>query len=287
MSTESSSADGHEYTHAAWKELLEVGLPKVDKVTTKNPVFVWQMGKVGSSAVAHSIERLGEYAVFHFHHTNANTIKRVIQAKRGAKVALPMDLLLSEKLLHVMDGIKAQKNEKIYVISAVRDPIARNVSAFFENLNVYAPDVDVSSGRDAQKLRELFLQTYSHATPTNWFDLELRFTAGIDVYKTPFDREKHTLRLSQAPFELLILRAEDDDRKKSMAMNELFGRSDIKLKKYNVAGKKDYAKLYSAFMDGLTFEAEFLDAQYSSKFCRHFYTDKELGLFKKRWGRAE
>jgi len=267
----------------AWKKLLEISGPGVGGKATEKPVFIWQMGKVGSSALAESVEKLGAYSVFHFHHTNADTIQKVVRAKTDAGVEIPKDLRLSQMLLEIMSAIKSQRHEKIYVISAVRDPIARNVSAFFQNLNIFAPDVDISSGRDAHKVREIFMRTYSHAIPTGWFNRELLHTAGMNIYKTPFDHEKTVLRLSEAPFELLVLRAEDADSQKSAALNELFDRSDIVLEKHNVSRKKKYANLYSAFMDGLKFEDSFLSAQYDTPLCRHFYTDEELRAFRERW----
>jgi Putative capsular polysaccharide synthesis protein len=276
-----SKIGGAEYP--AWKKLLEISAPRSESASSGSAVFIWQMGKVGSSALAESVETLGAHAVFHFHHTNADTIDKVVTAKMNAGVEIPKDLKLSQMLLSIMGAIKSQKHEKIYVISAVRDPIARNISAFFQNLNIFAPDVDSSFGHDALKLREIFMRTYSHSIPTGWFDRELLHTAGMDIYKTPFDHSKSALRLSEAPFELLVLRAEDADNKKSAALNELLGRSDIVIEKHNVSRRKKYARLYSAFMDGLSFETEFLSAQYDTPFCHHFYTDEELDSFRKRW----
>ncbi len=161
--------------------------------------------------------------------------------------------------------------------------MARNISAFFENLNIYAPGIDISSRREAYKLREVFMRKYAHSIPAGWFNRELRHTASIDVYKTPFDHNKRTLRISASPFELLVLRAEDGDDKKSAALNALLGRTDLELMKYNTSHSKAYAKLYSTFMDGLVFEPAFLSAQYDTQFCRHFYSDEELNSFRKRW----
>jgi len=267
----------------AWKKLLEIAPSRSKTTQAEAAVFIWQMGKVGSSALAESIEKLDVYSVFHFHHTNADTIQKVVRAKGDAGVEIPKDLRLSQMLLDIMSAIKSQKNDKIFVISAVRDPIARNISAFFQNLNIFAPDVDFSSGRDAQKVREIFMATYSHGIPTGWFDREILHTAGIDIYETPFDHDEGALRMSEAPFELLVLRAEDADSKKSAALNELLGRTDIVLEKHNVSRRKKYANLYSAFMDGLAFDTDFLSAQYDTPFCRHFYTDDELTSFQKQW----
>lgn len=267
----------------AWASLLGGGAAAKRAMASRGPVFIWQMGKVGSGAFTESIERLGSYAVFHFHHTNANTVQKVISEKEAAGVQIPDDLRLSQKLLTAIEGIKSQTEESIYIVSAVRDPVARNVSAFFQNLEIYAPDAKTIAKKDIGELRKIFLEKYHHKTPVNWFDRELLHTAGIDIYETRFDRSKRALLLSKPPFQVLVLRAEDDDIKKAGALNEFFGRSDISLEKRNDSRRKKYGKTYAAFLNGLVFDDDYMASLYDTRYSRHFYSDEELNAFQRRW----
>jgi hypothetical protein len=132
----------------------------------------------------------------------------------------------------------------------------------------------------------VFLDEYGHSTPLKWFDSEVKTTVGIDVYSTPFDHARARLRVSEGPFDLLILRAEDDDEAKEAALNEFFDRDDLTIVRTNVGAEKGYADLYERFRENLVLPEDYLDTMYESRLARHFYTDEERAAMRARWRTA-
>lgn len=253
----------------------------------REPVLIWQMGKVGSRSLVGAIERTGDYAVFHIHHTNRDSIASVRAKYDERGEAYPTDLRLSMQVLKMIDSLLDQGERKIRVVSAVRDPLARNVSAFFQNLKLFAGNGVDEGTPDARRLTEVFLTEYEQTIPLTWFDREVKATLGIDVYSMPFDRERARLRVSHGAFDLIVLRAEDEDKAKDAALTEFFERNEsLNLARINVGSNKRYADLYGRFLEALVVPEQLLDTIYDSRLCRHFYTDDERRAMRNRWRTA-
>ncbi|MFM1823005.1 MAG: hypothetical protein RI967_1271, partial [Planctomycetota bacterium] len=120
------------------------------------PVLVFQMGKVGSSAVrstlaadwpgvvdqAHAIDQFGDEA------------RDTLAACRAFG------------LRHL-------------VISPIRDPLSRNVSAFFENFTRDTGLAWADAPDDPAALLELFLAHARHANGTAWFERRMQPAFGL------------------------------------------------------------------------------------------------------------
>jgi len=89
------------------------------------PVLIYQFGKVGSSSLYHSLNRLNR-EVYHVHVLEAGRLAAVINSLKNAGQEIPMHLATS---LYLQNAIQ---NRKWDVISIVRDPVARNISAFLK-----------------------------------------------------------------------------------------------------------------------------------------------------------
>ena len=252
----------------------------------REPVLVWQMGKVASRSFVEAIERTGDYAVFHLHHTDPDTINSVREQydQRGEKY--PPHLRLSIRMVEVIDELREAADRKVRVVSGVRDPLARNVSAFFTKLKLFAAHGTDHPETDPRRLIEIFLDQYQQSIPLTWFDREIKAALGIDIHETPFDRERARLRVTEGPFDLLVLRAEDDDAAKEAALNGFFERDDLEIVRANVASSKDYADLYERFLDEFVVPEDLLRSMYDSRLCRHFYTDAERDAMRARWRTA-
>ncbi|NBC18942.1 MAG: hypothetical protein GVY18_16700 [Bacteroidetes bacterium] len=247
------------------------------------PVVVYQMGKVGSLAVLRSLEAQGVHPVAHAHRLHPSSIRAVdlgIEAL-NPEAARQRWQERNEGLL-LYDEIIARRRPACF-ITLVREPVGRNVSAFFQNLEVYFPGA-VPDEMDV--LREGFLERYPHHLPLTWFDDEFAAALDIDVYAKPFPREEGTLRLQRGPFEVLILKAELSDEQKESWIADFLGLDEFTLVRENVGTAKSYGDLYTRFKEEVVLPPAYLDRMAQAKYTRHFYTDEEIDAMVARWSGA-
>jgi len=244
-----------------------------------NPILVYQMGKVASRTIYDTLEVIEGVNVYHVHRLNPVTIEaaRKHHLDRGAKRPISDDvgLFLYENL------IRPQKPAKI--ISLVREPIGRNVSAYFQNLDVFEC---VKNAHERFKLDELinnFLEKYSHGIPSVWFDIEMKCVLDIDVYAYDFPKEKGYQKITKSPYELLLLRHDLDDSKKVALLSDFLDLSNISLKISNRARSKKYSEVYMKFLEMIKLPTDYIERLLSSKYARHFFAQDELDLIKKKW----
>ncbi|MHC4617663.1 MAG: putative capsular polysaccharide synthesis family protein [Planctomycetota bacterium] len=165
----------------------------------------------------------------------------------------------------------------------IREPIARQVSAFFENCErdarVAGHDVDWS----LEALCDTFLRGERFWQPPSWFDYEMKQVWEIDVYDYPFPRERGYLVITRGKLELLILKLEVDDAIKERVIAQFLGIRNFRLVRANEARHKDYAKTYRAFVQTIRLPAAYIEAMYNARFSRHFYSRAEIEHIRSRW----
>jgi|SRR5690606_2252081 len=94
-------------------------------------ILIYQMGKVGSSSIYASLKAKGVPKVFHLHRMNPETTQKM------KRTFLEQNLLAqfrTEQLFETIYRKAIQRRKKVKIITLVREPISRNISAFFENL---------------------------------------------------------------------------------------------------------------------------------------------------------
>lgn len=161
------------------------------------------------------------------------------------------------------------------IITLVRDPIARNLSAFFQTLplaRIKDPDPDA--------LLAQFRDHYPHGTPASWFQREMAQSLGIDVYARPFPRAR--LFHYRPRDHLVIFRTDCPDPVKAAVLSQLLGR-DITLTRANVGASKHYHALYAAVQARAQFAPAFCAPFYRSLYVRHFWTPRERQALLARW----
>jgi hypothetical protein len=260
------------------------------------PLVVFQMGKVGSSSVVATLrEHASGYEVFQIHGLTRRWLREVEGQYRHAsrahhRAVLDRHVLESRYLLERLE--RAPSSERWKVISLVRDPVARNVSSFFQAFPIYFPDdadelSDRAIGRlDTSRLVKMFLEGFGaerHDLPLTWFPTYLQPVFGVDVYAAPFDpRRGYQIYRSDA-CDLLVLRFEDLDRALQPALRELLGIDVAAASRANVSSEKSYASAYAEFKKAVTFPPDYLDRLYTSDYARHFYSADEIAHFRSLW----
>lgn len=232
------------------------------------PVFVYQMGKVGSTSIYESVRSAG-MDVFHAH---VLTYPKEKQIPKGFEFQIKSGWLLNEKLIG--SGVPMK------LITLTRDPVARNISAYFHNLESICRRSDQAETR---KLLSVFLQKYQHHIPLSWFDDELKAVTGIDCYQHEFNKKEGFGTISLNNIELLVMNVELDNAEKERVLGEFLGLPRFRLLERNVASEKNYAAQYADFQKLIQLPDTYLNDMLDSKYCRHFYDDESIAGFYRKW----
>lgn len=228
---------------------------KLDKAP---PVFIYQMGKVASSSIYHSLKSQYPGAVGAAHHIGGENWQ-------------------SELLYNVF-----KRNKPIKVISIVREPIGRNISDFFELFVDYAGIDFKESNLTIDELISLFIDKYRHDWPLTWFDNNIFKYFGIDVYKTHFPCSG-IANYSLNNVELLVLRIELSDSSKEKAIQSFLSLKSFRLHNLNLSTNKEYRDTYKIFKDKIRLPESYLLKMKKSKYFNHFYSTTEISQIISKW----
>ncbi|WP_052597331.1 putative capsular polysaccharide synthesis family protein [Aureispira sp. CCB-QB1] len=244
----------------------------------QKPIVIYSMGKVGSLSLYHSIRSHSNSPIFHIHSLNQRRIDweyKTCRAKGWWPDSKNTGALIYNK--------KIQPNQPTSIITTIREPIERNVSAFFEVFRYYN-NMDASNyDNDVSLLQEQFLQLVPHDYPLNWLDDELKMMLEIDVFATNFDTQKKYKEYQRGNFELLLMRVDLPDAKKEKRLKEFLNIPNLKLERHNIGAQKDYAHLYHTFKTSLRLPKNYVEQMLDSKYCRHFYSQEERHSLFKKW----
>ena len=185
------------YFRTLHKKLIKNGNP---------PLIIYQMGKVGSSTILRSLEALDlGVPIFHVHYLSQPRVDD-LEKERRRYFGTEKNGLLKRPWMYqyLRKALKSQHNgHKWKIISLTRDPVARNLSAFFENLEFTPISKDdaywvksdyykINSLKvnidNLEHLRSLFYDRLHHESPLEFFDRELKSVFGIDVYSRAFPK---------------------------------------------------------------------------------------------------
>lgn len=263
------------------------------------PIINYQMGKVGSSTVQASLEAMSlDQPVYHVHFLNPERVRQIEQQRRKYFRTEKYALLRRPWLYQFLFEQIQKKDRRWKLITLVREPIARNVSTFFENLEVtknpgsaaYAIKSDYydfnieADPENLDELIELFFDRLVHERPLRYFDDEIKAVFGIDVFATEFPIDKGYSVYQGEYADLLLIRIEDLDQCANTVFKQFLGLDDFKLVQANIASDKIYAPLYKAFKRTIRFPEDYVRKMYESEYACQFYSDEEIRGFRQGWG---
>jgi len=253
------------------------------------PVLIYQMGKVGSSTVYKSLKksRLSN-PVFHVHYLTNSGIKMAETFhKSNSAVPIIPHIRLSKILLNKLDK---SPDINMKIITLIRDPIAFEVSNFFQNVKWLKPDLIDDNGQidkdQASHFLENKIKQYNTKTGyvDTWFDNEIKVVCDIDVFDHSFDNNKGVCIIRKENVDLLIFRLEDLNRNFKIAITEFLSpKQPIEMIKANVGKNKKYSSDYQYIKDNIKIPESVCRKIYSSRFFMHFYTDTMREDFIKKW----
>lgn len=241
-------------------------------------VLIYQMGKVASSTIKASLLPLPQYEVRQVHRLVLDNIRRVHRehAIRGWQPPTgdPGGLYLQRDLL---------SRRPAKVITLVREPVGRNISYYFQNL-------DKILGRP--RAHELPIETiidgftehfpYSD-DPLTWFDYEFNAALGADIYESGFQTGAHAHRWRAGVYDILILRCDADDEVKLAALRDFLVAPDLVLRQDNVTTAKPAAGAYRAFHQLARFPHDYLDRMFDNRYARYFFDAPSLARWRNQY----
>jgi hypothetical protein len=260
------------------------------KEVSISPIFVFQMGRVGSNSVEHSLRTAYralslDVPVYHAHYMSNYDM---VEAR--AKQDLP-DPTLFIRDLQLARGLRKAILEdpaapRLKVISLVRDIIARNVSTFYYALPEFIPDWEQrlkDNSLTVDYLHEVFISKKSYElTALNWFEEQLKPVFDVDVYEAPFPKELGYKIYSSPKADLLVMRLESLSNCAEQAIRQFLGLHDFRMSTVNTGDDRKTGQLQRIFKTK-PLPREYVNRMYASKLSRHFYTDAELETFTRYW----
>jgi hypothetical protein len=275
-------------------------LRRADKRFTELPLLVYQMGKVGSKSVTNSLGRASiNRRIYHVHFLDLELVReyeskrrQYLRTEREGALRHVWQYSYLRKLIS-----KGSNGRRWKIITLVRDPVARNLATFFENIEVVSVDSNqvwhLNSAEygfklsvkkdDLSALTELFFEKCRHDTPLVYYDREIKQVFNVDVYSNDFPTSLGYKVYRGKDADVLLIRLEDLNRCASDAFKALLEIDDLKLVNTNIGEQKDYADLYKDFKSYIRLPSSYLDRLYSSKLSKHFYDEKEITRFRERW----
>ena len=238
-----------------------------EEVLNTNPVLVYGTTKVGTTSLYDSLCAIGVPA-------------RHLHAIFGEKIS---QTLLSHP-------------QKVKILSGVREPLARDLSVFFQGQSGF-DEYDTSYGDFDERLRSMMAIVFEggkgfglgsvcpYGMAFNWFDEQLYDKLGIDVFKQPFDKEKGFTIYQKGSVEVFLYRLENLGELEP-EIQKFIGRSDFKLLHTNNAEKKNISFIYDAVKQRYSSSVPkgWVRLYYDdNERMDYFYTKEEQAAFLKKW----
>ena len=244
-------------------------------------ILVFQMGKVGSDSALRAIQtsllrdleggkpggvyrEIGNTVVIHKH------IHRFY--KQSA-------------LWHVRLGLPTK------IICSIREPIARDVSAFFH----FYCSPELIENTNLRELEELFLSDSRprvikkisrmavHEFTLNWFDWHFRPLTHIDVYKQPFPIDRKWQIYKRGFLQVLLYRIDLKCSEQAKLVSRFLGIELDEIGPTNRSKDKYYAEHYSRFNKSVKLPESYIRRMHDSRFAKHFWSPAELEVAADKW----
>ncbi len=237
----------------------------------KVDAIVYTMGKVGSSSISTSIKSAGLHCL-DVHFLNEQRICNILQSYfEDPDVEIVPQHIIESLIAHNA----LVKQGRMKVVTLVRNPIMRNISAVFQNLPPrHNDDFDEILKR---------LQKYGTKTPDNWFRRDFIPTTGIDIFSAKVDPTSDHFRFSSDKADVLMLKLEAPDDRKEELLRQFVG-ANVTLERANEARNKGYYEVYKKITeDPNIVRSTFVQDCLKLKYFNKLYSRDDAALLRDRY----
>lgn len=224
-------------------------------------LVVYSMGKVGSTTISKSLLESGKFC-FDIHTLDRELLLSRLQQNVDAGT-IPSTHISQSQFLYY----KFRSTSKVKIITLIRDPFSRNISAVFQNLQQ-------SNGTPSLAQIQHLIERYDVPFACNWIDREILKNTNIDLYDKPFSPQDKYSVIKEGQFEILTIRTDLDDRIKAGIISD-FVQRPITIQKHNAAENKWYSELYQDFFDTGKLSKEWIESCLDCRINSKFFTKEE------------
>lgn len=233
------------------------------------PVIIHSMGKVGSSTVFESLKDEIPYdRLFQVHFLNQENLKKI------------KDEYTKTQSYRALKVLNSSRSRKVKIITLLRDPVARDLSALLQNYNLIFGIEDVVKLSKQACLQ--WLKKQDHTYPNRWFESEFSAFWGINIFDLPFERHKQYEIYSLEEIDLLVFKMEHLNEVFEEGIKE-FLNINVAQKRENLSSQKKGSRLYQELRSEYVISGSQIDKIFKNDFMAHFYSDSEIDSFIKRW----
>lgn len=255
-------------------------------------IFIWQMGKVGSSTIYRSLLPYSKPCVWD-----------VPSIKNNSRWPIHNNVIQTHSINLLYDFLHYSEEEFV-VVSLVRDLLSRNISAVFQSMNdeeercnqQFVASIDdfqkMSFDQQEEKISQQLLRLNTGTTVTAWYDNLLKSHVYypeidkyfVDIYSKPFDQQKgyQTYESKTKRIKMIIIRLENLNDQVN-TLGEFLGIDDLQIVSRNVATDKWYNSIYQRFKQRYKPTPEELESIYTSRFMMYFYSPIQIRLLIEGW----
>lgn len=245
----------------------------------RKPILVYQMSKVGSTSVRDALKAVHLHAL-HFHFLGKySPTSRASYLKQG--LTLPYHMYV-EALIRPYLKLTSHR---LKIITLVRDPIARHVSASFQLGQSFGYNTNDAKSMETRLASKELMQPNVLEWSYGWFANEIEEVFGIDVLAHPFDVERGYAEISGERVDVLVLKLEK--------LNELwpeisrFVGHEVSPARANVRTSSSDGDTYKIVRTSLRLPRQHVEKLYDHRWMRHFYSEQEVAQFIDRWSSPE
>lgn len=239
-------------------------------------VIVLTMGRVGSSSVARALEAALDAPIPHLHSVDPFKVsKQVVRA--GSPGKAPRSVRQALKFLRQ----SVTSTARLRVVSLVREPIDRNISAAFTSLRKSRNRQLREAVDDSDALIQLWKE-FDDRRPFQWFQDEIEGVLGVRV----FDGEpiQHGFgRWSTPDVDLLVLRSDLPREMQEAELASFVGQESMRIETKNTENRS--LPEYKAFKRNLRFDCDYVSRCWQSDYMQQFFPDISLESYLEKWAR--
>lgn len=250
------------------------------------PIIILSPGKVGSSSVYYTLKKKVENPTYHIHRlSNEGLAKSEKEHKLSDRKSRPFHLIVSKVLKTKLNDY----NGPIFLITIIREPISREISAFFQNIDFYQKsleheNLEIKKDKAREKLKEKLNNNFINELE-DWYKEELLNNFSINLFDYPVPVERGYTIVKKGNINLLVLRVERLNQGFGLGVKHLLGLEKfLALESSNIGEKKYYSSSYKQLRDEIKFQPDHLSTILNSKFVQSFYKH-DLEKLKELWGK--
>lgn len=247
-------------------------------------VIIYTIGKVASTAVYDSLiahPKLNK-PVFHIHClNNGRIIEQKAYYKGSKKKSFPFHLIRGQVISEFLPSYKG----KVFLITLVREPIARELSSLFQDSLNFSTSLKSLNSEMSKVVESKFRAMVNQLPEDEWFSRELLEVFDIDIYNLAFEVSKGYCIKSDGSLIFGLIRLENLQDRFDPFCRELFGINlPFHLVNSNLGEDKFYVNAYHEVGLQTKFSSEDVSSILNTKFVKHFYSDL-TEVIKSRWER--